>query len=87
MGVYVLHKDIYIYYTKTIENLSNSTTYKRLGHFPLEELLYCLNNIITKNLGVHSITKANFILHKPKKGYQVSNIYFLPKLLKIPTDF
>lgn len=85
MGVCVLDKDTY--YTKAIEHLSNSTTYKRVSHFPLEELVYRLNNIITNHLGTLSLVEVNFILHKPKKGYQVSNLYFLPKLHKTPMGF
>ena len=85
MGVCVLDKDTY--YEKAINHLSDTTTYRKVTHFPLEELLYRLNSIVQKNLGTLSCIEANYILHKPVKGYQVSNIYFLPKLHKTPIGF
>ena len=85
MGVCVLDKDTY--YEKAINHLSDTTTYRKVTHFPLEERLYRLNSIVQKNLGTLSFIEANYILHKPLKGYQVSNIYFLPKLHKTPIGF
>ena len=46
MGVCVLDKDTY--HAKAMEQLSDTTTYKKVTHFPLEELLYWLNSIVKK---------------------------------------
>ena len=85
IGVCVLDRDLY--YTKAITHLSDTTTYKLVTHFPLEELLDRLNTIVRNNLGTLSILEANYILHKPPQGYRVANIYFLPKIHKTPFGF
>ena len=85
VGVCVLDKDTY--YNKAIEHLSDTNTYKKVSHYPLEELSYRLKNIVNNHLGTLSNIEAKYILHKPSKGYQVCNIYFLPKLHKNPIGF
>ena len=77
----------YIYYTKVITHISNTTTYKLVIHFPLEELLDRLNIIVRHNLCTLSMLEANYILYKPPQGYIVANIYFLPKVHKTPLGF
>ena len=46
MGVCVLDKDTY--YEKAINHFFDTTTYKKVTHFPLNELLHQLNSIVKK---------------------------------------
>ena len=85
IGVCVLNKDTY--YNKVVEHLSDSNTYRVVSHYPLEELSYRLKKIVNNHLGTLTTIEANYILHKPSTGYQVCNLYFLPKLHKNPMGF
>ena len=85
VGVCVLNKDTY--YNNVVEHLSDSNTYRVVSHYPLEELSYRLKKIVNNHLGTLSTIEANYILHKPSTGYQVCNLYFLPKLHKNPMGF
>ena len=81
----VLDKQTYL--EKALAHLSDTSTYKPVDKFPLEELLHRLNSLVYQNLGTLSLTEIKFILHKPSNQYRVPNMYFLPKVHKDPIGY
>ena len=85
VGVCVLNKQTYL--DKALAHLSDTSTYKPVDTFPLEELLHRLKTLMNQHLGTLSLIEIKFILHKPSNEYRVPTMYFLPKVHKEPIGY